>query len=240
MNLTLWKFDALRLMPLWMLCAAAVLLAVVTETAPLGAWAGWVPWAGAVLGIASGWRLFADAPATRAYLFTRGLSRSRIFWNRWLLGLVGLALATGLAAAAIGLGARDLCHRALGYEDAIYYPMIRMFEFRCLPALFGTEVFAYCLTIFAVVWRARVTSKRSSSLGGALRRTRDFAALGLGALAMWVAVQYVVEVAIPETGAPLVERLWGSPACQFMYLVLWPLVATWAAAHAWRHQEIPA
>ena len=156
MNLTLWKFDALRLMPLWMLCAAAVLLAVVTETAPLGAWAGWIPWAGALMGIASGWRLFADARATRAYLFTRGLSRSRIFWNRWLLGLVGLALATGLAAAAIGLGARDLCHRALGYEDAIYYPMIRMFEFRRLPALFGTEVFSYCLTIFAEIGRAHV------------------------------------------------------------------------------------
>lgn len=240
MNLTLLKFDVLRVAPYWLACAGAVLLAVLTEQAPLSTWGGWIAPAGAVLGIVSGWRLFADPPSTRAYLFTRGLSRSRIFWNRWLLGFAGIVLVTGLATATIVLGARDVCHRALGYEDAIYYPMIRRFELRCLPALFGMAALGYGVTIFAVVWRSLVTSKRGSSLGSAVRRMRDFAALSLSVLATLLIVEYLADdIGIEKLVWPFVS-IWSSPAWQLAYLTICPLLMTVAAAHAWKHQEIPA
>jgi hypothetical protein len=240
MNRTLWKFDGLRIAALWLPAAAAVLYFVLSETAPLGEWSFNIEASAAVLGAVTAWRLYSGSAAVRCYLFTRGLSRSRIFWNRWALGMSGTIFVTGLAWLLIICGARATWHRAWGDYDAAYYPMIQFFELRCLPALFGAAATAFCLTAFVVVGRALAITRRSASAWTALRSTRDVIALGMGAMATWYAIEFLISGDDWATAIPAYLTICQSPLCQIVYLVLCPALATWGAAHAWRHLEIAA
>jgi hypothetical protein len=240
MNRTLWKFDALRIAGLWLPAAAAVLYFVLSEIAPLESWSFSIDASAAALGVVTGWRLFSGSAAVRGYLFTRGLSRSRIFWNRWFLGMFGIAFVTVAAWLMIACGARAAWHHGMGEYGAAYYPMIQMFELRCLPALVGTAATAFCLTTFVVVGRSLAITRRSASAWTALRSTRDVIALGLGAMATWYALQFLISDGDWGASLPMYLAVCRSPFCQMAYLVVCPALATWGAAHAWRYLEVPA
>ena len=240
MNRTLWKFDIIRVAALWLPAAAIVLYFVLSETAPLAGWSFNIDASAAALGAVTGWRLFSGSAAVKGYLFTRGVSRSRIFWNRWLLGLTGVAGITGIAWILIVCGARAGWHRWMNDYDAVYYPMIQMFEVRCLPALFGSAATAFCLTTFVVVLRSLALTRRGASAWTALRSTRDVVALGLAILATWYCAALLVEGDDSGIYFPAALAVIQSSLCQWAYLVICPLLATWGAAHAWRNLEIPA
>lgn len=238
MNLTLLKFDIFRVFVWWLPCVCSVWLLVLFEPVPLGRWDVWVILSAAVLGAISAWRLFTDPHGTRTYIFTRGLSRGRLFWNRWGLGISGLLFVALGAVVLTASDARGAMSRWQQSPNALYYPMIRPFEIAIVPTLLGVAVLAYCATAFLVI-RGGLEIPRSPSVWrGIWRSVGASFAVALIILAFVVATEVVVD----DDGTPILFRI--SPVLfrpgmmRTLYLTLCPALATWGAAHAYRNLEV--
>lgn len=240
MQLALLKYDLIRTLGWWIPTALVVWLLVLTTTAPIPNQDSWVLYLSPLAGLTTAWPLFSESSATLAYIMTRGVSRTRLFWHRWLLGICFLAVVAAVALALIALGPRWALHRAFEYNDAAFFPMIRADESQSFFELFQWSVPVFCLTSFLQVLRALLLPQRHSSLWRALRAAADFAVLLLGLYA-------TVMVLMMLESSPYVARV--APAYALfqqafdhgrLYLGLCALLATGCAAHIYRHIEIPA
>jgi hypothetical protein len=239
MNWTLWKFDLIRLVGLWLPATVIVLLFVLAANAPLDTTTMPIIGSAALLGIVSGWLLFADPPSIQVYLFTRGLSRQRIFWNRWCLGMAGIVLVTALAAVLIGGGTRAEWHRRWEFADAMFFPLIQRFEWRCLLTLFSSATLAFCLSAFATVRGCLTQDRRGLIIGFTVRRAVDAVGLVLAAWVMLAAIDSEFTLG-QDSGVASYDLFWQTSSLPLLYLVVAPALATWGAAYGYRRMELPA
>lgn len=240
MNWTLWKFDLIRLVGLWLPAALIVFLFVLTEKAPIDGSTWSITGSAALLGSVSGWLLFADPPSTQVYLFTRGLSRERIFWNRWCLGMAGIVLVTGAAGVLIGGGLRAEWHRRWDFADAIFFPLIQRFEWRCLPMLFASATLAFCLSAFATVRRCLAQNRRGSIVGFAVRRAVDAVGLAFAGFIMLGAIAQLGFTSNDDVRVASYQACWQASNLPLVFLLIAPVVATWGAAYGYRRMELSA
>lgn len=181
----------------------------------------------AIIAIGQGWvlawRIFSDPGATRSFLFSRPLSRRRLFFTRWALGLTLQALTIVVLFAVIAFGLRSWL-QVKGYS--LYHPMVRWFELEVLWPVGLFSLLAYELQMFLKL-RAEILAHRPN-------RWVDTLVQGIvGALtALLLLVLFIQSSEI---------RL--NPAGTFgllVYVVTVTILATAASAHCYRHLEVDA
>ena len=105
-----------------------------------------------VLALAQGWmlalRIFRDVPHTRSFLFSRPWSRTRIFWNRWTLGLTLQTITVLLIYVILTSGTRTLIFQT----QLPYFPMVERFELSILWPIALASVIAFQIIMFLIVW----------------------------------------------------------------------------------------
>ena len=98
--------------------------------------------------------IFRDAPGTAAFVFSLPMSRTRLFWYRWSLGVGMIALAAVACEAVLATGLREAAQSRL--IGSVWYPMVRWLELGVLwpvasGALLGYQVMAFV----GLRWRHR-------------------------------------------------------------------------------------
>ena len=105
-----------------------------------------------VLALAQGWmlalRIFRDAPHTRSFLFSRPWSRSRMFWNRWCLGMILQTVTVLLITVILAAGTRTLLYQ----RHLPYFPMVERFELSILWPIALASLIAFHIVMFLTLW----------------------------------------------------------------------------------------
>jgi hypothetical protein len=105
-----------------------------------------------VLALAQGWmlawRIFRDAPHTRSFLFSRPWSRTRIFWNRWILAVTLQSITVLLIYVILAAGTRTLIYQT----QLPYFPMVERFELSILWPIALASVIAFHIVMFLILW----------------------------------------------------------------------------------------
>jgi hypothetical protein len=234
MWLTIWQLSARRVLTLYapvllLLCGYTLLV-----TCPLG-----IDPPAMILGAIQGWalafRLFVDPPRTAPFVFSRPFSRTRLFFYRWLIGLLlqGLTLLLMFAIIATGLrqATQVYCFRSN------WYPMVRDLEVAVLWPVGLASLLVYQATCFVLSRRQLRGSRTMSKLR--LAGNSAFAAL-VGIVAVFFSIGYVTA---RIQGAPLdfgdflrVAITWPALA----YVALLVIVSTLASLYCVRNIEVNA
>jgi hypothetical protein len=170
LNFVLWHYDARRALPVWGAALALLSFLTLLPEGPLtGGDTHWqFAWPGGLAGILIAWRLFADTGHTQAYVFSRGLSRSQLFWNRWLLGMTLLALQAGTVWLVLVSGIRSGWRQLLDGADAPVYPLVAPYETVVIPSLGIASMLAFAVATLLMALRGLQNPSRVASSGGAL------------------------------------------------------------------------
>jgi hypothetical protein len=127
----------------------------------------------ACLGAVQGWvlafRLFTDPPGVGAFVFSRPISRRRLFWYRWLIGVGYQALTLLLLVVLLGGGLRQQIQ--VWMLQSRWYPMVRWYELSVLLPVGMGSLFSFQASCF-VMLRNRLLGalkpRRASGFGRAV------------------------------------------------------------------------
>ena len=174
-----------------------------------------------------GWRIFSDPNNTRPFLFSRPLSRRRLFLTRWTLGISLQALTIVVLFLVIASGLRSLLQVKMASP---YHPMVWLFELQILWPVGLFSLLAYEVQIFLKL-RAEILATRPNGWLNTLSQRIAIALTVLLLLLFFVpfAMQPVLE-------APLIGR--AITLFLLAYVVAITILATVASAHCYRHLEV--
>ena len=166
------------------------------------------------------------------FVFSRPLSRRRLFLYRWALGLGCQAFTLLAMLALLALGVRQEVQSAM--SNGVWYPMIRTHEMSGAWPLGLTSLLFYQAISF-VVLRGRLQSRtrRAPRLGG-----RNFTGFSFVVIALFLVV------VVQGSGASTVSEPPPSPditmGCFVVYLAVLTLMTTLGALHCFQRLEIDA
>ena len=165
-------------------------------------------------GMVIAWTLFNDSGGTAAYIFSRPLSRKRLFLTRWCMG-ISLQLLTVLAVfVIISTGVRSWIQMLM---NSPYQPMVKWHELSIVGSVALYSILGYQVVMFLRL-RANIVGARSSSW-------RD----NLGTV-MTVVLCLTVSASIFQNDAPMHYRL--------TYATLAFVVGTLGSMHCYQCREI--
>jgi len=193
-----------------------------------------------LLGGLQGWvlafRLFTDPPRVSPFIFSLPFSRSRLFFYRWLIGLLlqALTLATIFVIVASGLRQAtqvSMCHSA-------WYPMVRWFELSVLWPVGLTSLLVYQATCFLILRRRLNGCRRISKLKWLGNK------MFLG-IALLLAILFFLAASCQELttnpGIPVtVDNTGHSFVISSSYYVLLVVATTLASLYCSRHFDVDA
>ena len=126
-----------------------------------------------IVGGVQGWvlafRLFTDPPRVSPFIFSRPFSRSRLFFYRWLIGLLVQAFTLIVIFTIIASGIRQVTQVHIFRSH--WYPMVRWFELSMLWPVAVASLLVYQATCFLILRRrlsGSQTISRLKHLGNAL------------------------------------------------------------------------
>lgn len=105
------------------------------------------------------WVIFRDKLSVESFLFSRGITRGKLFWHRWGLA-VGLNLLTILiAATVISAGLRCLI-----FHNGPWHPMVKWYELNILwPLGLGSTLGVSLLLFLQMRTRFQYTNRKVSA-----------------------------------------------------------------------------
>jgi hypothetical protein len=226
MNLVLWRYDARRAVSLWCACLLVVSALALLLDGPLtNGELDWIwQYTGLGIGTLLAWRVFADTGGTQTYIFSRGFSRSQLFWNRWTLGISLVAALVFWMWLILAGGLRSGWRQLAGFEDAGLYPLIAPYEAIVVPtfalAAFGT------FTVTALLIIVRGTQRPGRVVGGR------------GTLGWWMIDVPLCLVISRAVLALLTDAPFASPWVIAAWAVVVAPLTIFAAWHGYRHLEV--
>ncbi|HEY3966206.1 MAG TPA: hypothetical protein VGM05_16725 [Planctomycetaceae bacterium] len=228
MNFVLWRYDARRAVSIWTSCLAVVSALALLIDGPLTdndlTWI-W-QFAGLGAGTLIAWRMFADTGGTQAYVFSRGFSRSQLFWNRWILGMSLVAVLVFWMWLILAGGLRSGWRQWAGFGDAGLYPLIAPYEAIIVPTFAATAWGSFAVTTLLVVLRG---IQRPGRVVG-----------GRGTLGWWMLdVPLCVAASVAVVGL-LTETTLGPGWMITAWAAVSAPLTTLAAWHGYRHLEVSA
>lgn len=170
-----WKIEARKTVPWYVVILLVLTGYTLFRFKPLGA-GDLAPIAlGSLQGVVLALRIFRESSGTAAFVFSRPVSRRRLFLYRWGLGLGLQALSLVVVGGLIVLGVRQTIQtRAF---DSPWYPMVRWYELSVLLAMGLPSLFFYQVTCFVMLRNRLLASMRA-------RRTARWKRIGKAA-ALW-------------------------------------------------------
>ena len=115
-----------------------------------------------VQGWVMAWRIFSDPEGTQPFIFSRSLSRRRLFITRWALGISLQLLTVVVVFLVIACGARSWLQIQM---DSPYQPMVKWFELSVLWPAGLFAIFTYEVQMFLKL-RTATLAKRPGYLAG--------------------------------------------------------------------------
>jgi hypothetical protein len=182
--------------------------------------------AGLIQGCYLGWRIFSDPGATQSFIFSRPFSRSRIFLQRWCLGIALQMVTLLLVFVLVASGVRAYVH-----QDSPYYPMVQWYELSVLWPIGLVSLIAYEIQMFLML-RGWILRRTRPAQWGA---TAGYASLSLLALLLVLGPHFTGIQAGAGPGMPESIRV-GIGA----YTIILTGLATLACAKCYLHMEIEA
>jgi hypothetical protein len=169
------------------------------------------------------WRIFSDPGNTRPFIFSRPLSRRRLFLIRWISGIILQALSLCAVFALIALGLRSWLQIELG---SLYHPMVRWFELEVLPSIGLFSLLAYEIGMFLKL-RSEVSPDRPKS------RSQGFA---IGLTVLFLLLLFMNFALQPSRGPILPAR----NVFILSYIAVVSVLATAASARCYNCMEVKA
>lgn len=150
MNTTLLWYDLRRLTPVWLFVTFVVLIVELCLPAPLNE----SPFQFLIatqLPVVFTTLLLSERSSNECFVLTRGMSRRRVFWNRWLLGFAAIAVASGLVWVLAKSGLRETLHTYTEWSAAGLYPAAAVFEPGTAWTLLKFGAVSHALLAFVLV-----------------------------------------------------------------------------------------
>ncbi len=146
MNKSILQIELRKILPFYITALVVIISYVLFWPKPLMAGDGIIATAGFLQGFIITWIVFRDAPAVECFLFSRGITRQRLFWNRWWLVAVLMILMLIIAAAVISAGLRCLI-----FVNGPWHPMVKWYELNILWPLGLASVAGVSVRLFLLL-----------------------------------------------------------------------------------------
>ena len=216
MSTEILKIDVRKVFPYY---APFLLLSVgyvLFRKTPLGSDDWQVKLVACLQGMVIAWALFNDSAGTGAFIFSRPLSRVRLFLTRWAIGisLQLLTIVTVFVTIAIGLrsGVQVLM-------NSPYQPLVKWYELSVLGPIALYSILSYQIAVFFKL-RLCIISVRP-------RTWRNLLGTGL-----------VVVLCLQSLNT--LNVIGFQDYVMVVYAVLVTILGTLASLHCYRHLEIEA
>ena len=153
MNSAILMYDLRRTLPTLGFVASTLMAFILLLPGPLNNGVGMHSLIGTLTGLALSASMFTDTTGTAAYVYSRGVTRRKIFALRAVLGYSLVLILGGLEWMAIASGLRGRIHFMLRMQDAIYYPMSNQFETSVVRSYLLSGFVSFGLLTFYMIWR---------------------------------------------------------------------------------------
>ena len=214
MSIEMLKIDVRKVCPYYAPILLLTVGYVLFQKTPLSSDDWRVNLIACLQGVVIAWCLFNDSGGTGAFIFSRPLSRKRLFLTRWLIGLSFQLLTIMAVFATIATELRSGIQLLM---QSPYQPMVKWYELSVLGPIALFSILGYQVVMFLKL-RARIVSLRPSMW-------RDI--LGT-ALAIVLCVPILIRLF--TSSEPIHYRL--------TYVVLVTIAGTLASLHCYQHLEI--
>ena len=239
MSVEILKMDARRVLPNYAPVLLLTVGYVLFQETPL-ATADWKLNSIACLqGMVIAWVFFNDAAGTEVFVFSRPLSRVRLFLTRWVFGISFQLLTIAVVFLAVAIGLRSGIQVLM---KSPYQPMVKWYELSILGSIALYSILSYEIVMFLKLrhrvvsvgpptWRDFIWIVLICLLIGVIL-TGLF--LGVGPIAYqmmsWALMTKLVLMRFFTFSGPLHNQL--------IYVVLVTIVGTLASLHCYQNLEI--
>ncbi len=216
MSIEILKIDVRKVLPYYAPFLLLTVGYVLFRKTPLGNDDWKVNMIACLQGMVVAWALFNDAAGTGAFIFSRPLSRKRLFLIRWGFG-ISLQLLTIVAVfVTIAIGLRSGIQMLM---NSPYQPMVKWYELSVLGLIALYSILSYQIFMFLKL-RLRIVSGRP-------RTWRNL--LGTGLLVV-LCLQFL----------NILNVFGFQDHVMVVYAALVTILGTLASLHCYRHLEIEA
>ena len=214
MSIEMLKIDVRKVCPYYAPFLLLTVGYVLFQNTPLSSDDWRVNLVACLQGMVIAWRLFNDSGGTGAFIFSRPLSRKRLFLTRWLTGLSFQLLTFMAVFATIATGLRSGLQLLM---LSPYQPMVKWYELSVLGPIALFSILGYQVVMFLKL-RARIVSVGPSTW-------RDI----LGTV-------LVIVLCVPISGGLFTSS--APTHYQLTYVALVTVLGTLASLHCYQHLEI--
>ena len=216
MSIEILKIDVRKVLPYYAPFLLLTVGYVLFRKTPLGSDDWKVNLIACLQGMVVAWALFNDAEGTEAFIFSRPLSRSRLFLIRWGFG-ISLQLLTIVAVfVTIAIGLRSGIQMLM---NSPYQPMVKWYELSVLGLIALYSILSYQIFMFLKL-RLCIVSTRP-------RTWRNLLGTGL-----------VVVLCLQSLNT--LDVIGFRDQVMVVYAALVTILGTLASLHCYRHLEIEA
>lgn len=233
------KMDARKVLPFYVPVLLLTVGYVLFQEMPLAHTDWKLNLIACLQGIVIAWVLFNDTAGTEVFVFSRPLSRVRLFFTRWAFGISFQLLTIAMVFLTVAIGLRSEIQVLM---NSPYQPMVKWYELSILGSIALYSILSYEIVMFLKL-RHRVVSVGPSTwrdfiwivlicvlIGMIL--TGLFSNFGPMAYQMmsWALMAKLVLVSFFAILGPIHNLL--------IYVVLVTIVGTLASLHCYQNLEI--
>ena len=159
MSTEILKIDVRKVLPYYAPFLLLTVGYVLFQRAPLSSEDGKVYLIACLQGIVIAWAIFNDAGGTGAFIFSRPLSRRRLFLTRWAFGISLQLLMVVAVFATIAVGLRSGVQMLM---NSPYQPLVKWYELSVLGSVALYSILSYQIAMFLKL-RLCIVSARPSA-----------------------------------------------------------------------------
>ncbi len=217
-SIEILKIDVRKVLPYYAPFLLLTVGYVLFRKTPLGSEDWKVNLIACLQGMVVAWALFNDAAGTGAFIFSRPLSRKRLFLIRWGFG-ISLQLLTIVAVfVTIAIGLRSGIQMLM---NSPYQPMVKWYELSVLGLIALYSILSYQIFMFLKL-RLHIVSARP-------RAWRDL-------VGTWLVTWLVAHLCLRVLNVPIANGI--QDYLMVVYVALVTILGTLASLYCYRHLEI--
>ena len=239
MSIEILKMDARKVLPYYAPVLLLTVGYVLFQESPLASNDWKLNLIACLQGMVIAWVLFNDAAGTEVFVFSRPLSRVRLFFTRWAFGILFQLLTTVVVFFTVAIGLRSGIQVLM---NSPYQPMVKWYELSILGSIALYSILSYQIVMFLKLrhrvvsvgprtWRDFIWIVLLCVLVGMIL-TGLFSNIGpMGYQMMsWALMTKLVLVRFFTFSGPILNHL--------IYVVLVTIVGTLASLHCYQNLEI--
>ncbi len=239
MSIEILKMDARKVLPYYAPILLLTVGYVLFQETPLAS-ADWkVNMIACLQGMVIAWVLFNDAAGIGAFVFSRPLSRVRMFLTRWAFGISFQLLTIVVVFLTVASGLRGGIQMLM---NSPYQPMVKWYELSVLGSIALYSILSYEIVMFLKL-RHRVVSARPPTWRDFIWIVLICVLIGMILIGLFsnigpIAYQMMSLALMTKLVLARFFTISGPIHNQLIYVVLVTIVGTLASLHCYQNLEI--